>query len=326
MKQKILVTGSAGFIGSHLTEELVRAGYNVRAMTHYNFQNNWGWLETLPRDIMEEVEVIPSDVCDPYAVDKAVRGVEIVFHLAALIGIPYSYKAPASYVATNVLGTLNVLQASIDHDVSKVVHTSTSETYGTAKYLPIDENHLLVAQSPYSATKIAADKLAESFYTSFDLPVAVIRPFNTFGPRQSARAVIPTISIQVLSDSKEVFLGSLSPVRDMSYVKDTVQGFITVAESDKTIGQVINIGRGKGVTVNELASMILEICDSDARIVTRKERVRPDKSEVMELVCDNSKARELIGWKPRYSLRQGLEETVEWIERNLNLYKKIYNI
>jgi len=326
MKQKVLVTGAAGFIGSHLTEELVRSGNRVRAMTHYNFQNNWGWLETLPRDIMEEVEVIPSDVCDPYAVNKAVRGVEIVFHLAALIGIPYSYVAPASYVATNVSGTLNVLQASNDHGVKKVIHTSTSETYGTAQYVPIDEKHPLVGQSPYSASKIAADKLAESFYMSFDLPVAIIRPFNTFGPRQSARAVIPTIITQVLSGSREVLLGSLSPVRDLSYVKDTVRGFIAAANSNKTFGQVINIGRGKGVTINELALIILEICDSEARILSETERVRPDKSEVMELICDNSKARDLLGWEPTYTLRQGLEETVDWIDRNLELYKEIYNI
>jgi NAD dependent epimerase/dehydratase len=326
MKQRILVTGASGFIGSHLTEELVRAGYSVRAMTHYNFQNNWGWLETLPQNIIEEIEVIPSDVCDPYAVGKAVQGVEVVFHLAALIGIPYSYVAPSSYVATNVSGTLNVLQASIDHGVRKVVHTSTSETYGTAQYVPIDEKHPLVAQSPYSATKIAADKLAESFYSSFDLPVVVIRPFNTFGPRQSARAVIPTIITQILSGSREVLLGSLSPVRDLTYVKDTVRGFIAVANSDKSVGQVINIGRGEGVTVGEVASIILEICESQARVVVETERVRPEKSEVMELICDNFKAKDLLGWESTYTLRQGLEETVEWMKKKIELYKEIYNI
>ena len=326
MKKKILVTGAAGFIGSHLTEELVRADYRVRAMTHYNFQNNWGWLETLPHHIIKEIEVTPSDVCDPYAVNKAVQGVEVVFHLASLIGIPYSYVAPASYLETNVSGTLNVLQASIDHSVSKVVHTSTSETYGTAQYVPIDEKHPLVAQSPYSATKIAADKLAESFYSSFDLPVAIIRPFNTFGPRQSGRAVIPTIITQALSGSREIFIGSLFPVRDLTYVKDTVQGFIAVADSEKTVGQVVNIGRGEGITVGELASIILEICESKARIVTETERVRPKKSEVMELICDNYRAKDLLGWKPTYTLYQGLEETVEWMKKNLELYKDIYNI
>jgi NAD dependent epimerase/dehydratase len=326
MKKKILVTGASGFIGSHLTEELVRIGYSVRAMAHYNFQNNWGWLETLPHNIIKEIEVIPSDVCDPYAVSKAVQRVDIVFHLAALIGIPYSYVAPASYVATNVSGTLNVLQASIDHGISKVIHTSTSETYGTAQYIPIDEKHPLVAQSPYSATKIAADKLAESFYKSFNLPVAIIRPFNTFGPRQSARAVIPTIVSQALSGTGEVFLGSLSPVRDLTYVKDTVRGFIAVADSNKTVGQVVNIGCGEGVTVGELASIILHICESKAQIVTETERVRPEQSEVMELICDNCRAKDLLGWEPAYTLHQGLEETVEWIKKNLELYKDIYNI
>ncbi len=327
MTDQILVTGAAGFIASHLTETLVIAGHKVRAMIHYNFQNNWGWLETLPQEVMANVEVFPADITDPFAVQKAVSGCDTVYHLAALIAIPYSYRAPAAYVETNIKGTLNILQACLDEGVRRLVQTSTSETYGTAQYVPIDEKHPLVGQSPYSASKIAADKLAESYYLSFDLPVAIIRPFNTFGPRQSARAVIPTIISQALSGAEIIRLGALSPVRDLNYVKDTVHGFMAVANSDEALGQVINVGRGEGVTIGALAQLILDICGSKATIEVEKNRLRPEKSEVMELICDNSRARALLGWQPEYSLRQGLEETVAWMKEYLHKYKSdIYNL
>jgi NAD dependent epimerase/dehydratase len=327
MTDQILVTGAAGFIASHLTETLVVAGHKVRAMIHYNFQNNWGWLETLPQKVMANVEVFPADIADPFAVRKAVSGCDTVYHLAALIAIPYSYRAPAAYVETNIKGTLNILQACLDEGVRRLVQTSTSETYGTAQYVPIDEKHPLVGQSPYSASKIAADKLAESYYLSFDLPVAIIRPFNTFGPRQSARAVIPTIISQALSGAEIIRLGALSPVRDLNYVKDTVHGFMAVAKSDDALGQVINVGRGEGVTIGALAQLILDICGSKATIEVEKNRLRPEKSEVMELICDNSRARALLGWQPEYSLRQGLEETVAWMKEFLHKYKSdIYNM
>lgn len=327
MSKLVLVTGAGGFIGSHLTEELVRAGFKVRAMVHYNFQNSWGWLETLTREIMDSVEVFSADIADPFAVRRAVAGCDTIYHLAALIAIPYSYLAPASYVSTNVTGTLNVLEACRAEKVRRLVHTSTSETYGTAQYVPIDEKHPLVGQSPYSASKIGADKLAESYYLSFGLPVATIRPFNTFGPRQSARAVIPAIISQALSGAKQIRLGSLSPVRDLNYVKDTARGFMAVAAADCALGQVTNIGRGDGVTVGELAQMILDLCDSKAEIVCEKERIRPDKSEVMRLICDNTKARKMLGWQPHYSMRQGLEATVNWMHDNRHHYKHdIYNV
>jgi dTDP-glucose 4,6-dehydratase len=327
MGEQILVTGAAGFIGSHLTETLAAQGRRVRAMIHYNFQNNWGWLDTLPKALMERIEVFPADICDPYAVRKAVAGCDTVFHLASLIAIPYSYLAPASYVETNVKGTLNVLQAALDSRVRRVVHTSTSETYGSAQYVPIDEAHPLVGQSPYAASKIAADKLAESYHLSFGLPVATIRPFNTFGPRQSARAVIPTIVTQALSGAGVIRLGALHPVRDLNYVVDTVAGFLAVAESEGAVGTVVNIGRGEGVSIGELAGLILQICGSDARVESQTERLRPDKSEVQRLVCGNRKAREVLGWFPQHSLREGLEATVEWMRANLDRYKaNLYNL
>ncbi|MFB3885564.1 MAG: GDP-mannose 4,6-dehydratase [Thermodesulfobacteriota bacterium] len=342
----ILVTGAAGFIGSHLTEVLLSQGNRVRAMVHYNFRNNWGWLEDILGDRMNQpakttplgvlysdfpgggsLEVITGDIQDPFFVDKAVDGCKTVFHLAALIAIPYSYVAPVSYVSTNVNGTLNVLEACRKHQVTRLVHTSTSEVYGTAQYVPIDEKHPLAGQSPYSASKIGADHLAESFYRSFDLPVSIIRPFNTFGPRQSARAVIPAIIAQALAGTKEIRLGSIEPVRDLNYVMDTVAAFAAVASSGHSVGRAINIGRGEGISIGELAKTILQICGSRSEIVTEKERVRPEKSEVRELVCDCSLARELLGWKHRYSLQQGLEETVAWIRPRLHLYKPwIYNI
>jgi NAD dependent epimerase/dehydratase len=327
MSKKVLVTGAAGFIGSHLTEALAAGDYQVRAMTHYNFQNNWGWLESISPEVMKDIEVLPADICDPFAVSRAVRGCDLVFHLAALIAIPYSYMAPASYVDTNIKGTLNVLQACLDHNVERLVHTSTSETYGTARYVPIDEAHPLIGQSPYAASKIAADKLVESYYLSFDLPAATVRPFNTFGPRQSARAVIPTIISQVLSGARAIELGSLSPVRDLNYIADTVAGFLAAAQAPKAVGAVINLGRGEGIDIGQLAATILDICNSDAEITTVAERERPDKSEVQKLVCNNQKARDLLGWTPSYTLRKGLEETVDWMREHLDRYKAhLYNV
>ncbi len=325
--ESVLVTGAAGFIGSHLVETLAGRGIKVRAMTHYNFQNNWGWLDGFSDELMENIEVFPADIADPFAVHKAVEGCDTIFHLAALIAIPYSYQAPASYVETNIKGTLNVLEAAKSLGVQRVVHTSTSETYGTAQYTPIDEKHPLVGQSPYSASKIAADKLAESYYLSFALPVATMRPFNTFGPRQSARAVIPTIISQALSGAEQIRLGALSPVRDLNFVLDTVAGFIAMAESDKAVGRTVNFGRGSGVTIGELAETILEICGSDAEIISEEQRMRPDNSEVMELICDSSLAADLMDWAPQYSLREGLERTVDWVRENLDRYKVgLYNV
>jgi NAD dependent epimerase/dehydratase len=327
INSQVLVTGAGGFIGSHLTEELVRAGHKVRAFVHYNFQNYWGWLETLPQAVMENVEVYPADICDPYAVRKAVVGCDTIYHLAALIAIPYSYLAPASYVEANVKGTLNVVQACKEEGVRRLVHTSTSEVYGTAQYVPIDEEHPLVGQSPYSASKIAADKLVESYFLSFDLPVTTIRPFNTFGPRQSGRAVIPTLIIQALSGAEVISLGSLSPVRDFNYVKDTVLAYLAIAACDEAVGQVINIGPGKGISVGELASTILEICESSARIECDEQRIRPEKSEVFKLICNNQRAKKILQWESRYSLREGLEKTAAWMRENLYRYKpNLYNV
>jgi NAD dependent epimerase/dehydratase len=323
----ILVTGAAGFIGSHLTEALARDGHKVRALVHYNCQNRWGWLDALPEEVMANVEVLSADITDPFAVQAAVDGCEVVYHLAALIAIPYSYLAPSSFIETNIKGTMNVLMAARRSNVKRIVHTSTSEVYGSAQYVPIDERHPLVGQSPYSASKIAADKLAESFHLSFALPVATVRPFNTFGPRQSARAVIPTIASQALAGVPAIRLGSLTPVRDLTYVRDTVAGFRAVAASDAAIGQVTNIGRGEGVTIGELAKAILDICGSRAEIVTDDQRIRPEGSEVLRLICDNSKAKQILGWSPRYSLTDGLQETVLWLRENLGLYKPtIYNL
>lgn len=319
--KNVVVTGAGGFIGSHLTEELVRRGANVKAFVHYNSRNDWGLLELIEDDVLGKVEVVAGDITDPFFVKTATKDVNIVFHLAALIGIPYSYIAPESYVNVNIKGTLNVLQAGLDNGVEKIVHTSTSETYGTAEYAPIDESHPLKGQSPYSASKIGADKMAESYYRSFDLPVATIRPFNTFGPRQSARAIIPTIISQALIND-EVHVGSLSPVRDLTFVKDTVNGFIEIGTSGKSAGKVINIGTGSGVTIGELLQNILRIIGKeDIRVVEDMDRVRPDKSEVMELICDNSKAKQLLGWSPQYSLDDGLAETIEWMRGHTNLYK-----
>lgn len=327
MSKRVLVTGAGGFIGSHLTEELVKAGHRVRAMVRYNAQNNWGWLETVPKDIVDSLEIFAADIRDPFLMRKAVCGCNVAYHLAALIPIPYSYVAPASFIETNVMGTLNLLQASLDEGVDRFIHTSTSETYGTAQYSPIDEKHPLVGQSPYSASKIAADKLVESYYFSFELPVSIIRPFNTFGPRQSARAVIPTVISQVFNGADKVSLGSLSPVRDLIYVKDTVDGFMALADSSDSLGKVTNVGRGEGVTIGELAKLILKLCGSSASIELDAQRVRPQKSEVLELICDNKRAREILGWTPKHSLEQGLNETIDWVRRNPLYYKPtMYNL
>lgn len=324
---KILVTGADGFIGSHLTEELVKRGNKVKAFTFYNSFNSWGWLDVLPKDIMEEVEVFTGDVRDPNGVREAMKGMNEVYHLAALIAIPFSYHSPDAYVDTNIKGTLNVLQASRELDVSRLLITSTSEVYGTAKYVPIDENHPFQGQSPYSATKIGADRLAESFYRSFNIPVTIVRPFNTYGPRQSARAVIPTIITQLLTGKEEIKLGSLTPTRDFVYVKDTVNGFIEIAKSDKTVGEEINIATQQEVSIGQLAEELIRKINPNAKIVCDKQRLRPEKSEVNRLLGSNQKIINLTNWKPLYSLEQGLEETIEFFKHNLDKYKTdIYNI
>lgn len=318
--KRVLITGAGGFIGSHLVDELLKKGADVTAFVHYNARNDWGMLEGRYSDTTENLSVIAGDVTDALFVKKAVAEKEYVFHLAALIGIPYSYVAPESYINTNIKGTLNVMQACLDHGVTRVVHTSTSETYGTAMYTPIDEKHPLQGQSPYSASKIGADKIAESFYCSFELPVTTIRPFNTFGPRQSTRAVIPTIITQALT-ANTVKLGSLTPIRDLTYVADTVNGFLKLAESKKTVGKTVNTGSGRGVTIGELADIIIRQVNPKAKIVCEEMRVRPDKSEVMELLCDNRCASELAGWKPEYTLEKGLALTIDWMKEHIAAYK-----
>ena len=324
--KKVLVTGAGGFIGSHLTEALVEAAGSVRALVKYNSRNDWGLLELLPDDVRDAVEVVTGDVRDPFMVKEAVAGCDVVFHLASLIAIPYSYSAPASYVETNVGGAVNVLQAARDAGVDKVVHTSTSEVYGTARYTPIDEEHPLQGQSPYSASKIGADKIAESYYLSFGLPVATLRPFNTYGPRQSARAVIPTIITQAL-EKERIEVGLLTPVRDFTYVKDTVRGFLRMAESDATAGETVNVGAGKATTIGELAERILAVMGLEKEIVATQERIRPEKSEVMKLQCDNAKARDIMGWRPETSLDEGLRQTIDFCRAYPELYKTgIYNI
>ena len=315
-----LVTGAGGFIGSHLVDALLESGADVTAFVHYNARNDWGMLEGRYTEKTPRLHVVAGDVADSLFVKNAVEGKDVVFHLAALIGIPYSYVAPESYVNTNIKGTLNVMQACLDAGVERVVHTSTSETYGTAQYTPIDEKHPLQGQSPYSASKIGADKIAESFFCSFNLPVTTIRPFNTYGPRQSARAVIPTIITQALA-GKTVRLGSLTPVRDLTYVSDTARGFIRLAESKKAIGKTVNTGNGNGVTIGELADRIIRQVNPKAKIVTEKKRVRPKKSEVMKLVCDNRLARELAGWEPEVSLDEGIGMTVAWMKDHAGSYK-----
>ncbi|WP_379970596.1 NAD-dependent 4,6-dehydratase LegB [Ectobacillus sp. sgz5001026] len=330
---KILVTGADGFIGSHLTESLIRQGYDVRAFVYYNSFNSWGWLDSSPSDIKKGLDVFSGDIRDPHGVREAMKGCDTVLHLASLIAIPYSYHSPDTYVDTNIKGTLNVLQAARELGVSKVVHTSTSEVYGTALYVPINESHPLQGQSPYSASKIGADQLALSFYRSFETPVAIIRPFNTYGPRQSARAVIPTIITQLASGKEKIKLGALSPTRDFNYVQDTVRGFISIMNSEKAIGEVINIGSNYEISIGETAEVIAEVMGKKVEIETDEIRLRPGKSEVERLWADNQKAKQLLGWQPSFGgvegFKRGMKETADWFSNPANLaqYKTdVYNI
>jgi NAD dependent epimerase/dehydratase len=331
--KRILVTGADGFIGSHLTEYLVQQGYDVRAFVLYNSFNSWGWLDHSPKQIRDGLDIFAGDIRDPYGVKKAMVDCDMVMHLAALIAIPYSYHSPDTYVDTNIKGTLNVVQAARELGVEKVVHTSTSEVYGTAKFVPITEDHPLQGQSPYSATKIGADQIALSFYHAFDMPVAVIRPFNTYGPRQSARAIIPTVITQIANGKRKIRLGSLHPTRDFNFVKDAVRGFAAVAESEKSMGEVINIGSNFEISIGDTASLIAEVMGVEIEIETEQARLRPEKSEVERLWADNSKAKKLTGWEPAYGGREGfkrgLAETAAWFAdpENLKRYKAdIYNI
>lgn len=331
--QKVLVTGADGFIGSHLTEALVRQGINVRSFVYYNSFNSWGWLDHCDDDVKGHFEVFPGDIRDAYGVKEAMKGCDAVIHLAALIAIPFSYHSPGTYVDTNIKGTLNVLQAARELGVYRIIHTSTSEVYGTARFVPINEEHPLQGQSPYSATKIAADQLANSFYSSFDLPIVTVRPFNTYGPRQSARAVIPTIITQIANGAFKVRLGSLTPTRDFSFVQDTVNGFLAVLNSSKGLGQVVNLGSNFEISIGETVALIAENMNAKVEIDSSEERWRPENSEVERLWADNSKAKELFGWEPTYSgrdgFRRGLVETIAWFSQSENLrsYKSnIYNL
>jgi NAD dependent epimerase/dehydratase len=318
---KILVTGAGGFIGSHLTEELVKQGASVRALVRYNSRDDRGLLEDLPMEIQNQLEIVPGDLKDPDGVKKAVKGCSKIYHLGALIAIPYSYVHPLDFIQTNVVGTANLLNACLENDaLERVIHTSTSEVYGTALHLPIDEKHPLQAQSPYAASKIAADKLAESYYLTFGLPVATLRPFNTFGPRQSLRAIIPTIISQALKEGK-IRLGNTRPRRDLLFVKDTVRGFIEVGMCEAAVGKVVNIGTGRDVAIDELVRKILDLSGQEKEIEIEDRRIRPDKSEVMQLLSDTRLAQKLLGWTPRYSLEEGLRETIEWYRRNLPRFK-----
>ncbi len=321
MSNRVLVTGADGFIGSHLTEELVKSGEKVTAFCLYNSFGTLGWIDTLPKEIRSEIEIFTGDVRDPNGVRTAMRGQQRVFHLAALIAIPFSYHSPDSYVDTNIKGTLNVLNAARELGAERVMVTSTSEVYGTAQYVPIDEKHPFQGQSPYSATKIGADRLAESFYRSFDLPVTIVRPFNTYGPRQSGRAVIPTIISQLLAGQQEIHLGKLSPTRDFNFVKDTAHGFMAIADCPAAIGQELNIATGEEHSIGDLANELIAQINPNAKIVCEEERLRPEKSEVNRLLGDSTKMRALTGWKPEYTFEQGLAETVAWIRDNLNTYK-----
>jgi NAD dependent epimerase/dehydratase len=323
---RVLVTGAGGFIGSHLAESLVNDGCEVRAMVHYNARSSWGNLELVPAAVRDRMEVVYADITDPFSVRRAVEGCEVVYHLAALIAIPYSYVAPQSYVQANVMGTLNVLQACRELNVRKMVHTSTSEAYGSALYTPMDEKHPLQGQSPYSASKIGADKLAESYYRSFKVPVATIRPFNTFGPRQSARAIIPTIIAQILNGNETIRLGSLFPIRDLTFVLDTVAGFKAVAASEASSGEVINVGRGSGISVGDLAKLIADLMGREVRVECDQQRVRPEASEVDRLISDPSKAKQLLGWTSRFDLSEGLRQTIAFMTEHHALYKsEMYN-
>lgn len=316
--KRVLVTGGGGFIGSHLVERLVELGARTRALVHYNALGMRGWLDTSP--CAKDIEILAGDITDRDSVRQVVKGAEVVFHLAALIAIPYSYQAPASYVRTNVEGTLNVLQACLEHNVERLVHTSTSEVYGTARFVPITEDHPLQGQSPYSASKIGADKMVEAFHCSFNVPVVTVRPFNTFGPRQSARAVIPTIITQCLTGS-EVRLGSLSPTRDLNYVTNTVDGFVRAALAPEAIGTCLNLGSGREISVGDLAQLIAKLVGTPLKVVSEPQRIRPDKSEVERLLADNSRSREMLGWAPAVSLEDGLRQTIEWVRANQGRYR-----
>lgn len=325
--KRVLVTGADGFIGSHLTEMLLGMGARVRALSQYNSFNYWGWLEDIGSH--DNLEVVCGDVRDPNYCREITRDIDVVFHLAALIAIPYSYVAPDSYVATNVTGTLNVCQAARDNGCERIIHTSTSEVYGTAQYVPIDEKHPLQPQSPYSASKIGADAMAMSFYNAFNLPVTIARPFNTYGPRQSTRAVIPTIITQIANGIKQIKLGDISPTRDFNYVLDTCRGFIALAESEKTIGETVNIGSNFEISVGDTLKKIKEIMGSDVQFITDEQRLRPGKSEVFRLWCDHSKIRDLTAFEPEYSIDEGLKATIDWFVNpdNLSKYKaNIYNV
>lgn len=323
----VLVTGADGFIGSHLVEMLVQKGARVRALSQYNSFNYWGWLEDI--DCLDQIEVVNGDIRDPHYCKEITKNIDVVFHLAALIAIPYSYVAPTSYVDTNVTGTLNICQAAMENGCKRILHTSTSEVYGTALYVPIDEKHPLQPQSPYSASKIGADAMAMSFYNAFALPVTIVRPFNTYGPRQSARAVIPTIITQIANGVKEIKLGDVSPTRDFNYVADTCRGFIALAECDQAIGKTVNIGSNYEISVLDTLNLIKEIMQSDVRFLLDEARIRPDKSEVFRLWCDNTLIHELTGFKPAYDIKSGLRETCQWFSAvdNLKKYKAhIYNV
>jgi NAD dependent epimerase/dehydratase len=323
--KSVLITGAGGFIGSYLTENLLESGCDLKAFVRYNSRNDWGMLDLLSKDKLSHLEVFPGDLRDSDALRTVMRDVDIVFHLGSLISIPYSYINPRETIETNILGTLNVLTAARDHNVEKVIHTSTSEVYGTAKYVPIDEKHPLQGQSPYSASKIGADKIAESFFLTYDLPVVTVRPFNAYGPRQSSRAVIPTIISQALIKNK-INLGSLSPTRDFTYVKDLVEGFKMAAESNKSVGEVINIGSNFEITIEDLVYKIVSLIDKKVEIVQEDIRLRPVNSEVERLWCDNTKASELLGWTPKFSLEEGLKNTIKWISDNIDFFKvDIYN-
>jgi len=324
---RVLVTGADGFIGSHLREMLVENGHEVKALSQYNSFNNWGWLEDASYN--DDVEIVTGDIRDPHYCKYIVKDIDVIFHLAALIAIPYSYVAPDSYVDTNIKGTLNICQAAKENGNIRIIHTSTSEVYGTAQYVPIDEKHPLQPQSPYSATKIAADAMAMSFYNSFTLPVTIARPFNTYGPRQSARAVIPTIITQIANGMKEIKLGDVSPTRDFSYVEDTCRGFLALAETEKTIGQTVNIGSNFEISVGDTLNIIKELMGSDVKFVTDEQRIRPEKSEVFRLWCDNTQLEKLTGFQPQVDIRDGLQRTIDWFtsEDRLSKYKAgIYNV
>ncbi len=327
--KKVLITGADGFIGSHLTERLIAEGCKVKAFVYYNSFNSWGWLDSLPKDQLDKIEVFAGDIRDSNGVRTAMKDIDVVFHLAALIAIPFSYHSPDSYIDTNVKGTLNIVQAAKDLKVEKVLVTSTSEVYGTAQYVPIDEKHERQPQSPYSASKIGADCIAESFYRSFDTPITIVRPFNTYGPRQSARAVIPTIISQLLSGQEEIFLGDIVPTRDLVFVKDTADAFIEIAKSDSLIGQDCNIATEQEISIGDLAQLIISKINPKAKIVTEEQRLRPEKSEVFRLLGSRKKLEELTGWKTKVSLDEGINQTIEWFssKENLKQYKaNIYNL